>query len=656
MSSDWRSPQQRSSAQVQVGLQNQESPFMRTAFGYSAPNQPAAQHSPAPHLPQLTPYQQEVTGTPTSVLMPVEGSTEQLRGKLVTIRGEQTGESWFLNRINTSLGRALDNDIVLLDIAASRKHAQIIRGEIGFSLLDLRSANGIFLNGRRITEEELYDGDEIEIGETVLRFESLGQARERELLDDDTSPGIQAIVHVPSAFQAPPLPIQAQQPTALPQQPTALPQLPQGRAHQRAPLARESAQKPSNKQMNVTYGFGSQWSPEDLGISKEVSGPQSEELSWKTKGLDLVYRARVEVLFGQGRTANILRISLAISILLVFFSFGFLIKKVTSTLTESTEPSVAVSLTEDPLTPPIETPLDVPKTDSLQTTQLFERVEALLGKRAWREALKLLNEASLDRGGFDSARREALRSQAEHGLIDVQLSVIRAEISRGRLKRAEEEHEALIDELSPQARSKVIPVTFSLWLHRRELGDLSRFNPPPREQRVFDQAAQEQLRGDYRNALRTLTQGRISKRRQKLVQLREESIVAAKEGHRIEDPMRRKELPYLLGDPFDVQRLLQHYRGGIEQGVRKTEYREIAPWLEAAIILSVDQRQVHQYFMSTQAKLRVEAKKWVQIAADEERRKKYSLARALLQAAIPYLEGNDVQSAERVLSRLKRQR
>ena len=105
-----------------------------------------------------------------------------------------------------------------------------------------------------------------------------------------------------------------------------------------------------------------------------------------------------------------------------------------------------------------------------------------------------------------------------------------------------------------------------------------------------------------------------------------------------------------------MQRLLQHYRGGIERGVRKTQYREISSWLEAAIILSVDQAQVQRYFKSTQAKLKIEAKKWVEIAQDEEAKKNYSLARALLRAAIPYLEGSDVQKAERALKRSKRRR
>ena len=162
MSSDWRRGQGDASAYPQTGQPEPASPFMRTAFGYSTPNQ-GVQSPPQDNL-QVN-YQQEVKSTPTSVLLPVGQEQGQLRGKLSTIKGEQAGDSWFLNRSHTTLGRALDNDIVLLDIAASRKHAQVIRGEQGFSLLDLRSANGVFLNGRRVTEEELYDGDEIEIGE-----------------------------------------------------------------------------------------------------------------------------------------------------------------------------------------------------------------------------------------------------------------------------------------------------------------------------------------------------------------------------------------------------------------------------------------------------------------------------------------------------------
>ena len=194
---------------------------MRTAFGYSPPAPSpynSQQQSPQPQIPRLSPqpvgYQAERRNTPTSVLMPTSEAPQQLRGRLMTIQGEQRGESWFLNRSHTSLGRALDNDIVLLDIAASRKHAQIIRGNEGFILLDLRSANGIFLNGRRITEEDLYDGDEIEVGETILKFETVGQMRVRtNFAQDDTDPGMAEIPHHP------PEPVSAEMPPHLPNPP-----------------------------------------------------------------------------------------------------------------------------------------------------------------------------------------------------------------------------------------------------------------------------------------------------------------------------------------------------------------------------------------------------------------------------------------------------
>ena len=173
-------------------------PFMTTEQGYADPSvnpyyaqqhppvsptaypDPNPRRSPQPHLDPHTVPKSVFTSTPTSVLLP-PSSEEQalLRGKLSVIQGEQKGETWFLNRVQTSVGRALDNDLVLLDISSSRKHAQIMRHAQGFTLLDLRSANGVYLNGRRISEEELYDGDEIEIGETIMRFEMVGATRIR---------------------------------------------------------------------------------------------------------------------------------------------------------------------------------------------------------------------------------------------------------------------------------------------------------------------------------------------------------------------------------------------------------------------------------------------------------------------------------------------
>lgn len=70
-----------------------------------------------------------------------------------------------------SIGRQADNDLVFESSALSRHHVLIHAGPSGHTLTDLQSSNGTYVNGelakRRWT---LCDGDEIRIGELVLRF------------------------------------------------------------------------------------------------------------------------------------------------------------------------------------------------------------------------------------------------------------------------------------------------------------------------------------------------------------------------------------------------------------------------------------------------------------------------------------------------------
>lgn len=68
------------------------------------------------------------------------------------------------------VGRAEDNEIVLSDVGVSRKHAQIriSRGEV--TLLDLGSGNGCYLDGRRVDNYAVKNGDEIVIDPFVLEF------------------------------------------------------------------------------------------------------------------------------------------------------------------------------------------------------------------------------------------------------------------------------------------------------------------------------------------------------------------------------------------------------------------------------------------------------------------------------------------------------
>jgi pSer/pThr/pTyr-binding forkhead associated (FHA) protein len=78
----------------------------------------------------------------------------------------------------TSLGRAIDNDMVLEDAAVSAHHAVIRRRGQDFLLADLGSSNGTHLNGEQITGSPvLRPGDEIRIGDTVVFFRRLAPYR-----------------------------------------------------------------------------------------------------------------------------------------------------------------------------------------------------------------------------------------------------------------------------------------------------------------------------------------------------------------------------------------------------------------------------------------------------------------------------------------------
>jgi pSer/pThr/pTyr-binding forkhead associated (FHA) protein len=71
----------------------------------------------------------------------------------------------------TRLGRAVENEIVIVSKRASREHAHIRREGRRTFLDDLGSTNGTFLNGERVLGSiQLRDGDQIAIGEVTFTF------------------------------------------------------------------------------------------------------------------------------------------------------------------------------------------------------------------------------------------------------------------------------------------------------------------------------------------------------------------------------------------------------------------------------------------------------------------------------------------------------
>ena len=81
------------------------------------------------------------------------------------------GRKYELARERTVLGRSRDSDVQLADPGASRRHAEVRREGDAFWIVDLGSTNGMEVNGRRLRQAKLEDGDRITIGSTEIDFE-----------------------------------------------------------------------------------------------------------------------------------------------------------------------------------------------------------------------------------------------------------------------------------------------------------------------------------------------------------------------------------------------------------------------------------------------------------------------------------------------------
>ena len=68
------------------------------------------------------------------------------------------------------IGRSPAADIVLDDASVSRRHALVAKRGDATVILDDRSLNGVQVNGVRVSEAELKDGDVVLVGHVTLRY------------------------------------------------------------------------------------------------------------------------------------------------------------------------------------------------------------------------------------------------------------------------------------------------------------------------------------------------------------------------------------------------------------------------------------------------------------------------------------------------------
>jgi diguanylate cyclase (GGDEF)-like protein len=109
---------------------------------------------------------------------------ERRRPSLVSIHGAHLGKRWTVEACGVVIGRdPAQAELALPDPAVSGRHCALelepATGE--FTVSDLASRNGTFVNSEKVAERRLPDGDRIFVGETVLEF----TLEELESSDDD---------------------------------------------------------------------------------------------------------------------------------------------------------------------------------------------------------------------------------------------------------------------------------------------------------------------------------------------------------------------------------------------------------------------------------------------------------------------------------------
>ena len=89
---------------------------------------------------------------------------------VVRVGGGRAGERFALAAERTLVGRSPECDVFLDDVTVSRRHAELIQTGERFTIRDLGSLNGTFVNRRRVEAVELHDDDEVQVGKYRLTF------------------------------------------------------------------------------------------------------------------------------------------------------------------------------------------------------------------------------------------------------------------------------------------------------------------------------------------------------------------------------------------------------------------------------------------------------------------------------------------------------
>jgi hypothetical protein len=135
---------------------------------------PAPQAAPQPVMAP----QPQGGGKMKTMAIDVGGSNVMVTGQagsgwLVPLDGPQTGELFQLTAGRCVVGTAPDCNVVLRDPSISGRHCEFSPAGRGYRVTDLGSTNGTYVNDKRISGEDLIDGDSIRLGRTNFKFKSM---------------------------------------------------------------------------------------------------------------------------------------------------------------------------------------------------------------------------------------------------------------------------------------------------------------------------------------------------------------------------------------------------------------------------------------------------------------------------------------------------
>jgi pSer/pThr/pTyr-binding forkhead associated (FHA) protein len=104
--------------------------------------------------------------------LPPDNNNGEPTVELIAIKGNDSGKSFNIkDRPMSIMGRGIATDITVWDIRCSRVHCRIDGNGQEYTVSDMNSSNGTFVNGRQIKNPVLLKpGDTIKIGTTTLQF------------------------------------------------------------------------------------------------------------------------------------------------------------------------------------------------------------------------------------------------------------------------------------------------------------------------------------------------------------------------------------------------------------------------------------------------------------------------------------------------------